>query len=196
LLDWLNEKPFTTLFIDGNHENFNRLNNDYRVREFHGGHIHEIRSSVLHLMRGEIFNLQGKLFFCFGGAKSNDINDGILNPTYTKKIEQWSKEFKMFRIDGVSWWKEELPNESEMQNGLNNLAKHNNEVDYVITHCAPQSIVSTFSQGLYKPDVLTKYLNDILENTKFSKWFYGHYHDNRQIMSDYIMLYEQIIRIV
>lgn len=25
-LDWLNDKPWTTLFIDGNHENFDRLN--------------------------------------------------------------------------------------------------------------------------------------------------------------------------
>lgn len=26
-LDWLNNKPFTTLFVDGNHENYDRLNN-------------------------------------------------------------------------------------------------------------------------------------------------------------------------
>ena len=26
-LDWLNDKPFTTLFVDGNHENFDRLYN-------------------------------------------------------------------------------------------------------------------------------------------------------------------------
>ena len=26
-LDWLNEKNFTTLFVDGNHENFTRLYN-------------------------------------------------------------------------------------------------------------------------------------------------------------------------
>ena len=25
LLDWLEEKPFTTLYVDGNHENFDRL---------------------------------------------------------------------------------------------------------------------------------------------------------------------------
>ena len=25
-LDWLNKKPFTTLFVDGNHENFDLLN--------------------------------------------------------------------------------------------------------------------------------------------------------------------------
>lgn len=34
-LDWLETKSFTTLFIDGNHENFSRLNS-YEVSEFCG----------------------------------------------------------------------------------------------------------------------------------------------------------------
>ena len=34
-LDWLNKKPFTTLFVDGNHENFDRLYN-YPVIPWHG----------------------------------------------------------------------------------------------------------------------------------------------------------------
>ncbi|MBP3832258.1 MAG: metallophosphoesterase [Clostridia bacterium] len=79
ILDWLNNKNFTTLFVDGNHENFTRLYNDYPVEECHGGKVHKIRDSVLHLMRGEIFDIDGKKIFAFGGAKSHDIQDGILN---------------------------------------------------------------------------------------------------------------------
>ena len=77
-LNWLNNKNFTTLFVDGNHENFTRLYS-YPVEEWHGGKVHKIRDSVLHLMRGEIFDIDGKKFFTFGGAKSHDIQDGILN---------------------------------------------------------------------------------------------------------------------
>ena len=77
-LNWLNNKSFTTLFVDGNHENFTRLYS-YPVEEWHGGKVHKIRDSVLHLMRGEIFDIDGKKFFAFGGAKSHDIQDGILN---------------------------------------------------------------------------------------------------------------------
>ena len=77
-LNWLNNKSFTTLFVDGNHENFTRLYS-YPVEEWHGGKVHKIRDSVLHLMRGEIFDIDGKKFFTFGGAKSHDIQDGILN---------------------------------------------------------------------------------------------------------------------
>ena len=66
-LDWLNEKSYTTLFVDGNHENFDRLN-AYPLEEWHGGKIHKIRSSVLHLMRGHIFKIADKTIFTFGGA--------------------------------------------------------------------------------------------------------------------------------
>lgn len=68
-LDWLNNKNFTTLFVD---ENFSRLYN-YPVQEWHGGKVQRMRQSVLHLMRGEFFNIDNKSFFTFGGAKSHDI---------------------------------------------------------------------------------------------------------------------------
>lgn len=54
VLDWLNEKNFITLFVDGNYENFARLYN-YSVEEWHSGKVHKIRDSILYLMRGEIF---------------------------------------------------------------------------------------------------------------------------------------------
>lgn len=51
-----------------------------------------------------------------------------------------------------------------------------------------------FSQGMYRPDVLTGYFNDIAETVQFDRWFFGHYHDNRMIMGKFLLLYEQIIR--
>ena len=49
----------------GNHENFTRLYN-YPIEEWHGGKVHKIRDSVLHLMRGEIFDIDNKKAFIFG----------------------------------------------------------------------------------------------------------------------------------
>ena len=56
LLDWLEEKPFTTLYVDGNHENFDRLYG-YPIENWQGGKVHKIRPSVLHLMRGQDFEI-------------------------------------------------------------------------------------------------------------------------------------------
>lgn len=58
-LDWLDGKAFTTLFVDGYHENFDRLY-AYPVEMWHGGKAHKIRPSVIHLMRGQIFELEEK----------------------------------------------------------------------------------------------------------------------------------------
>lgn len=41
-LDWLESLPFTTLFVSGNHENFDRLSK-YPVEEWNGGKIQRIR---------------------------------------------------------------------------------------------------------------------------------------------------------
>lgn len=68
---WLNDRPFTTLFVDGNHEIFDLLN-AYPVENWHGGKIHRIAPSIIHLMRGQLFDIEGKSFFTMGGAESHD----------------------------------------------------------------------------------------------------------------------------
>lgn len=203
-LDWLNDKSFTTLFVDGNHENFDRLYNEFEEVEFHGGLTHRIRDSIYHLERGHIFDLCGKSFFAFGGARSHDIEDGILDPGHFPTSDEFRKEYskfrmqgKMFRVKGVSWWPEELPSNSEMDYGIKNLSLHSNSVDFVVAHCLPQSVAALYSYGKYKPDLLTMYFNDLLSRgLKFTDWYCGHYHTNCDITTDYHILYEKIRRIV
>ena len=192
-LDWLNERNFTTLFVDGNHENYTRLYNDYQVKKWHGGKVHKIRDSVLHLMRGELFDIDGKKIFAFGGAKSHDIQDGILNLDEEEKIYEFRKRGAYFRIRDFSWWDLELPTEEEMKNGINNLEKVNYKVDYIVSHCCPTNIQAVLGGGLYKKDYLTDYLQKISEKLEFKKWYIGHYHDNKQVNEQYVLLYEDIV---
>lgn len=194
-LDWLETKSFTTLFIDGNHENFSRLNS-YEVSEFCGGNASFIRPSVIHLKRGQVLNLQGKKFFTFGGAKSHDISDGILE-LGDKRIKEWDKNYnKMFRVNGVSWWREEMPSQEEMDEGICNLQKENNKVDYILTHCPPTSVLKQMNNN-YGSDYLTDYLQAIKENIKYKKWLFGHMHVNKNYQWDKAAcLYEQIVRIL
>lgn len=197
-LDWLDNKPFTTLVVDGNHENFDRLNS-LPIKEWNGGKVHEIRQSVLHLMRGEIFTIDDKKIFAFGGASSHDISDGILD----YKDPNWKQEAKildaqgkyMYRIKGLSWWDQEMPTKEEMQNGEVNLNSHGNHVDFIVTHSPSASVVSLLGHGLYEQDILTNYLEDIRCNNEYTRMFSGHFHINKQINTKDILLYEQIIRI-
>lgn len=199
-LDWLAKKNFTVLFCDGNHENFDRLYRAYPDVPFHGGCAHQIRENIFHLMRGYIFDLCSLSFFVFGGGKSHDISGGILRPYEYSTEKEFKKAYRelrdygdMFRVDHISWWEEELPSEEEMERGLKNLSLHDWNVDYVISHCSPTSIASL--AGFSDNNRLTQYLEKIQKQLTFHKWFFGHYHENCQILESHIMLYEQIIQI-
>ena len=202
-LNWLDEKPFTTVFVDGNHENFDRLSSEFEVVVFHGGKAHKINNSVYHLMRGEVFDFDGKRFFAFGGARSHDIDDGILSwedfdtmEEFKDAVRIWKKQRKVFRINHESWWREELPSDDEIQNAEKNLAEVNYSVDYVISHCAPQSIVAYMYMGHSEPDKLTTYFEDLSHRLIFRNWFFGHYHEDKKVLDKYILLYDQIVRIL
>ncbi len=190
-LDWLNNKSFTTLFVDGNHENYTRLYN-YPIEEWKGGKVHKIRDSVLHLMRGEIFDIDNKRIFAFGGARSHDIQDGILNLDEEEKIYEYRKRGAYFRIRDFLWWDLELPTNQEMENGIENLEKINYKVDYIISHCCPTSIQALIN-STYKRDILTDYLQQISEKCTFKRWYFGHYHDYKQVNSQFTLLYENIV---
>lgn len=175
-LNELNNKDYTVCFIDGNHENFDVLN-EYPVEMWHGGKVHKIKSSVIHLMRGQVYEIDGKTCFTFGGARSHDIEDGILdgnNPHWIEQAEELKAVGKnMFRVNHLSWWKEEMPSTTEYMEGIVNLAKANNKVDFMFTHCAPSSVLS------YPSDEETAYFNGIMQQTSYKWWGCGHYHYER-----------------
>lgn len=197
-LDWLEKKSYTTLFVDGNHENFDRLDN-YPVEEWNGGKVHKIRPSVIHLMRGQVFQLAGKKIFTFGGAASHDISGGILEPDapdFKAKKKELDQAWKPYRINHVSWWAQELPSEEEMQEGIYNLSLHGNKVDFIVSHCCSSSTQALISGGTYKTDMLTQYFEQIQQKVTYKKWFFGHYHDNKNVNAKEVLLYEQIIRVL
>ena len=171
-IDWLSQKPWTTLFVDGNHENFDMLES-HAVEEWRGGKIHRITDKILHLMRGELFNLEGSTLFAFGGASTPSFD-------------------KVRRTKGVSWWPQELPSQEELKRADETLRKCGYTVDYVATHCAPSNIQARINLA-YSRDQLTEYLQYVSEHLIFKKWLFGHYHEDRRFFDGYRALYRDII---
>lgn len=195
-LDWLEDKPFTTLFLDGNHENF-RILHSLNTKTWNGGKVHIVRNHVLHLMRGYVFKIGGKLWFAMGGASSHDVWDGILDPadpTFEQKYWSLRRSHGAFRIKGVSWWSEELPSAEEYQQAKHNLAEYAWNIDYIVTHCAPTEIIKSINPA-YQPDALTDFLQMIKDRAKFSRWFFGHYHEDNNISPYYRSIYRDIVKI-
>ena len=202
-LDWLAEKPFTLLFVDGNHENFDRLKNEFPVVDFHGGKAHIIRDNIYHLMRGYVFDLCGEKFFAFGGASSHDIQDGILyledyedSKALIKDYNRRTSQGQMLRINHISWWEEELPSEYEMRRGMENLKKVDYKVDYVISHCPPREVCCWC--GYYDTDKIISYFDKLLKSgLSFKEWWSGHLHKNQySIYRKYNIIYQDIVRII
>lgn len=169
-LDFISCLPFTTLFIDGNHENHERLNS-MRVVNLSGGKAHKVYDSIYHLMRGQVYEIAGKRIFTFGGASSID---------------------KHLRTEGISWWKEEEFNYREANTAYENLNKIGWEVDYVLTHSAPFSIRDKLFEG-NKPSSTERILEAMLRNIKFKRWYFGHYHIDKK-MDNFTAMYENIER--
>jgi len=171
----LNERKFITLWLDGNHENFYRINR-LPTKDFAGGKVGVISDSILHLKRGEVYELQGKKFFVFGGGYSID---------------------KAWRTPYISWWPEELPNVAEYKNGLDNLEKHNWKFDYILTHDAPTSIYAELDR---KYDMvktanhrLPAYLEEIKNKAEFKHWYFGHFHLEDTFKYKYTCLYKNVV---
>lgn len=99
-----------------------------------------------------------------------------------------------FRVDHHSWWKEELPSDEEYTEALKTLKQIGWAADYIITHCAPNSVVKKLNPD-YDLDQLTAFLEKIRRKAKFHYWLFGHYHDNKIINERYVLLWEQIVQI-
>lgn len=173
---WLSRKNFTTLFIDGNHENFDLLD-AYPVEYWNGGKVHRIEDDILHLMRGQVFTIQGLKLFTFGGAASHD---------------------KAYRKEHISWWPREMPSAEEYAEGLANLARHDGKVDYILTHTCPTSILAMLNDreptGIEK-DELTEYLESVKRSTAYKAWGFGHFHRDLPLPGGFRLLYQDVKRL-
>ena len=169
----LRELPVTVLFIDGNHEHHERLN-AIPVDEWMGGKVHFIESKIIHLMRGQVYEIDGTTFFTFGGAYSVDKN---------------------MRTEGIDWFPEEIPTRQEYEEGLDNLEACDNRVDYIISHTAPFEVAAALGYGEESADetVLRRYLQQIADEAEYEMWFFGHFHEDEVIDDVFVAMYDEIV---
>lgn len=173
-LKWLNEKPWTTLWIDGNHENFDLLKT-YPEEDWNGGRVQFIRDNIIHLVRGSVFDIEGRKFFAFGGAESHD---------------------KEYRKAGRSWWAAEMPDTEEMEHGRQSLAEHDWKVDIVLSHSLPQHIQDHILRHEdYGRNALTSYFDEVDSRLDFRMWFSGHYHRSMRYDNRHFLIYNTIIKL-
>ena len=181
LLDALAEKPYTILFCDGNHEGFDALET-YPEEMRYGAPVRKIRPNIFWLQRGYVYTIEGKTFFVMGGAYSID------------------RDFRL-RYESICgrkiWFPQEVPSVQEYRRAIANLQHQQYNVDYVITHTAPRTIIPRVIGT--RPDdhdrELTGFLDWVYHEVSLKHWYFGHLHADMAVNEWVTACYEQVHKI-
>lgn len=177
---WLESRPYTVLFVDGNHERFDHWA-ERPMELWHGGLTQCLSdaSPIRRLTRGEVFELDGSTVFTMGGATSVD---------------------KEYRIPYSSWWPHELPDERNFEEARTKLDSVGWKVDYVVTHtCSTRMLSPTLypAPGWNCPavDRLTAFFDELEDRLDYKRWYYGHFHRDANPAECHTVLYDCIVRL-
>lgn len=168
ILKWIGKRKYQILFVDGCNEN-HALLNDYPEVDIYGGRALKISGNLYMLKRGEIYEIQGEKVFAFGGG-DNDLSQGEI-------------------LHGLN-----LPTPQEMQNASDNLSRHGDSVDLVVTHDVPIRLKSVLNLNDNEVSNLHTFLEDVCTTVDFKMWFFGKYHSNKIIPPCYQMLFDDVIK--
>lgn len=176
VISYLAKRKFVTAFVEGTHDNMEKINR-CRTTVWKGGKVHRIKGNLLHLMRGQIFNIEGKTYFTFGGGESID---------------------KDMRISGGTWWREEEPTPIEMADGARQLDEVGCKVDYIITHEPPSLVKSAMLLRHGDSDRVNKlngYFEEIGRSCTFEHWYFGSLHEDRVITERYTCVFKKTLTV-
>ena len=176
MVKYLAKRKFITAFVEGTHDNLDKIN---RCREtvWKGGRVHRIKGNLLHLMRGQIFDIEGNRYFTFGGGESTD---------------------KDMRVPQGFWWREEEATPAEMADGARVLDEAGCKVDYIITHEPPSKVKSAMLLRRGRNDSVNKlngYLEEIGKSCFYRHWYFGSLHEDRVITEHHTCVFKKLIPI-
>lgn len=175
ILRYLGRKPYNICFLDGTHENFDLLN-EYPVHMWNGGRVHEISGNVRHLMRGQVYSIEGQRYFTMGGGESPDME---------------------YRMEQNRWSKDELPTKKELINAARLVEKTGGQIDIILTHEPPQKIKGFLQLKENKEAVrvtgLNTFFDELANFCDFKRWFFGSLHEDKFISGTHIGVFHNIV---
>lgn len=169
----LSAKDYTIAFIDGCHENFDLLE-AYPEETWNGGKVHRIAGNIVHLMRGEVYTIENRKIFTFGGGHSHDYE---------------------FRRDSENWWEREQPTHDEITHALKSLSDNGNKVDYIITHEPPSSLKDCLRVDVFERLEVHAFFEELIRTCQYEKWFFGKCHVDRHIPVKFYAVFSNLIQL-
>lgn len=176
ILKKLSRKKYTICFVDGTHENFDLLN-AYPVTVWNGGKAHKIADNIFHLMRGQIFEIDGLKIFAFGGGESFD---------------------RLARKEHESWWLDEMPSPEQLFEGAKNIDRAGCKVDVIVTHepaSRVKGLLKLEETATMKISGLNRYFEDLSQICKFRRWYFGAMHCDHEVPPNQTAVFRKVIRL-
>ncbi len=158
-IKWIARRRYTTLFIDGVHENFELLA-AYPEQELFGGKVRCLGKRLFYLERGQVFELEGKKIFAMGGGERAD-----------REVEDTTSAYLT----------RELPTKAEIEQAAFRLEDANYSVDCVITYEAATTIKGSLVKEMENINPLNAFFERVLRECSYKKWFFGCYHVDRKL---------------
>jgi len=170
ILDKIGRMKFNVAFVDGCHENFELLS-QYDVVDWCGGKAQQISGNLYHLMRGQIYTIEGKKILAFGGGHSQDYD-------YRKT---------------QNWWIQEHPTHEEIIDSINQLSVYDNYIDYIITHEPPASLKDCLGVDVLQRLEIHAFFEDLIKACHYEKWFFGKCHTDKYIPMKFYAVFEDVL---
>jgi Icc-related predicted phosphoesterase len=173
ILKKIGKKRFYTLFVEGCHDNYDLIS-EYPVEEFCGGKVHAVSGKLMHLIRGNVYDFQGKKVFCFGGGQTKDLD---------------------IRVNAGKWWSDELAGNEEINKALKVIDENGRQFDYIITHEPPASIKDFLEFETNQISFMHNFFDAVKNDCTFKQWFFGKVHKNKVIPPKYSCLFDSVVKI-
>lgn len=169
-LNWLSKRKYNIAFVEGAHENFEMLAK-YPVVDYMGGKARQITNNIYQLIRGDIFEIEGKKIFAFGGGddEEREVTDIHESPLFQR-----------------------LPTEAECEKARANLEKAGHEVDYIISYDSGFAVRRFLEMESNCFNNLHAFLHEVSQNNKYGKWYFGCFHLDKRIPPAYYCVYKNI----
>lgn len=182
-LNWLNDRPYKTIFITGNHDNYDLIEQMPQI-SFHQGiarqavYNNKIYKNIFYIDKPTFLYLNQYDILIIPGADSHDIQDGIIDGTQ----KDWRKTYKLakqsgkkfMRVSHVTWW----PQEKVQVNLVNQLIKEKNikYVHFILSHECPANQLWQTNRR-FQSNKGQIFLEQIQNTIEYDIWLHGHLHD-------------------
>lgn len=170
----LAQLPLTLLCIHGNHEERPAKIAGYQTIQRYGGSLYwdPRYPNQFFLQDGYLYTIAGQRVLVIGGAYSTD--------KFLRLEHRWP------------WFDDEQPSPDVRARTEATLEAVNWQVDVVLTHTCPRSVIPKKLKSVAMIDFSTEdWLETIAQRLTFKRWYSGHHHVDK-VSNKFYFLYDKI----